>query len=67
MSCKVERAEAHRKAVPTYSDHDLKTWLNYSTGEGSHTKGSPYTSPEWCLFRALVIREARKRGISLGS
>jgi len=60
--CKVPASRTWRtKFSDRASDADISDWLfHVSLG---HPKVEYRWTPEWCLIRGLVTREARKRGL----
>lgn len=61
--CKVPFANGYRREIPKYTDAFLKKKLNMIRTSSSHQPGSKtYLKPSYTTYRALVIREARKRG-----
>lgn len=65
MACKIPHAEMYRTSFPNYSDDQIYSHLRHVDREYPHTSGPAFRTPEWCVYRALIRREARKRGITL--
>ena len=65
MECKVPNADGYRRKFPQASDEYIRLHLISVNVTYPHTRSPAYRTPEWCVYRGLIRREARRRGITL--
>jgi hypothetical protein len=65
MECKIPHADDYRRKFPHTSDEYIRQHFISVNVTYPPSRSPAYRTPEWCVYRALIRREARKRGITL--